>query len=279
MCPFLRRVWLAARIAGVLGAALSLPSNVWAGSARDYLNAPIDSWLAFYNAGYAASVTPEDGLDITARTRTNVVSQSVVLTRTMDYWGRTGGVSIVLPYLDLESISGPDRTAVHGVSDVGFLWQMNIFGGPALSREAFASFVPQTFSSFHLFVGTPLGEYEPSRALNPSANRWTVRPTVNFSYTPDRGWTWLETYVSAAAFTANDAFQVGGASRLTQHPYSSSKAMRAATSPHASGCRRTPITTPEEKRASTGCLRAMPPTPCGWVPAWARISGPAAIWC
>ena len=78
--------------------------------------------------------------------------------------------------------------------------------------------MPQTFSSFHLFVGTPLGEYEPSRTLNPSANRWTVRPTVNFSYTPDRGWTWLETYVSAAAFTANDAFQAGGASRLTQHP-------------------------------------------------------------
>jgi hypothetical protein len=52
-------------------------------------------------------VTPEDGLDITARTRTNVVLQSVVLTRTMDYWGRTGGVSIVLPYLDLESIPVP----------------------------------------------------------------------------------------------------------------------------------------------------------------------------
>jgi hypothetical protein len=139
--------------------------------------------------GYAAPVTSEDGLDVTARIRTNVVSQSVVLARTMDYWGRTGGVSIVLPYLFVESSSSSDRAAVHGVSDVGFLWQMNIFGGPALSREAFASFVPQTFASFHLFVGTPLGEYEPRRVLNPSANRWTLRPTVNFSYTPDRGWT------------------------------------------------------------------------------------------
>jgi Putative MetA-pathway of phenol degradation len=63
-----------------------------------------------------------------------------------------------------------------------------------------------------------LREYEPRRALNPSANRWTLRPTVNFSYTPDRGWTWLETYVSGAAFTPNDAFQAGGASRLTQRP-------------------------------------------------------------
>jgi hypothetical protein len=218
MRPSLRCARCAVAVLYVVGAALSLPSDVLAGSARDYLNAPIDSWLGFYNVGYAASVTPEDGLDIAAHIRTNVLSQSLVLTRTMDYWGRTGGVSIVLPYLYVESSSSSDRTAVRGVSDIGFLWQMNIFGGPALSPAAFVSFVPQTFSSFHLFVGTPLGEYEASRALNPSANRWTIRPTVNFSYTPDRGWTWLETYVSVAAFTPNNAFQAGGASRLTQNP-------------------------------------------------------------
>jgi Putative MetA-pathway of phenol degradation len=218
MCSSLRRVWRAVCVLCVVGAALSLPSDGMAGSARDYLNAPIDSWLAAYNAGYTASVTPEDGLDVTAPIRTNVASQSLVLTRTMDYWGRTGGLSIVIPYLYVESSSGSNGAAVSGVSDIGFLWQMNIFGGPALTREAFASFVPQTFASFHLFVGTPLGEYEPRRPLNPSANRWTVRPTVNFSYTPDRGWTWLETYTSVAAFTPNSAFQVGGASRLTQRP-------------------------------------------------------------
>ena len=218
MCSSVSDVRLAAGVLSILGAALCWPSSVRAGSARDYLNAPIDSWFGFYNAGYAASVTPEDGLNVTARVRTNVVSQSLVLTRTMDYWGHTGGLSIVLPYLYVESSSGSNSTAIGGVSDVGFLWQMNIFGGPALTREEFANFVPQTFASFHLFVGTPLGEYEPSRALNPSTNRWTIRPTVNFSYTPDRGWTWLETYVSVADFTANNTFQAGGASRLTQRP-------------------------------------------------------------
>lgn len=218
MCWSLRRVWLAAVVLCALGTVLAPPDYVLAGSARDYLNAPIDSWLAFYNAGYSSSVTPEDGLDVAARIRTNVVSQSVVLTRTMNYWGRTGGLSIVLPYLYVESSSASNRTAVNGVSDIGFLWQVNIFGGPALTREEFASFVPETFSSFHLYVGTPLGEYDPHRGLNPSANRWTIRPKVNFSYTPDRGWTWLETYASVAAFTPNDDFQAGGASRLTQRP-------------------------------------------------------------
>ena len=157
MCPSLRRAWLAIGVLSVAGTALSAPNNAQAGSARDYLNAPIDSWFAFYNVGYAASVTPEDGLDVSARIRTNVVSQSLVLTRTMDYWGRTGGISIVLPYLYVESSSGSNSTAVSGVSDVGFLWQMNIFGGPALTREEFASFVPQTFASFHLYRGNTAG--------------------------------------------------------------------------------------------------------------------------
>jgi Putative MetA-pathway of phenol degradation len=202
----------------VAGGFCSAPRHAAAGSARDYLNAPVDSWFASYNANYESLVTPEDGYNITAPVRTNVFAQSLVLTRVMDFWGRTGGLSAVLPYVRLASSSGVGASTVSGLSNVGFLGQINIFGGPALSRAEFANFVPQTFSSFHLYVGTPLGDYEPRRLLNPSADRWTVRPTVNYSYTPDRGWTWLETYATIATFTANNAFETGGASRLTQRP-------------------------------------------------------------
>jgi Putative MetA-pathway of phenol degradation len=189
-----------------------------AGSARDYLNAPIDTWLTFYNVGYATSVTPEDGMDVTSSIRSNVLSQSVVITRTMDYWGRTGGLSVILPYRYLNSSSDAFNASNQGISDVGFLWQVNIFGGPALTREQFQSFVPQTFASFHFAVSTPLGKYDPTNPLNPSANRWTLAPTVNYSYTPDQGWTWLEVYLSAGVFTDNGDFRVGGASSLTQKP-------------------------------------------------------------
>jgi hypothetical protein len=84
-------------------------------------------------------VTPEDGLDATVPIRTNVVSQSLVLTRTMDYWGAraASSVSIVVPYLSLESSRIPTAPRSE-VCPKGFLWQMNIFGGPALTREAFA---------------------------------------------------------------------------------------------------------------------------------------------
>ncbi len=197
---------------------LALSTGARAGSARDYLNAPVDTWLASFNSSYTTSVTPEDGTDTVPGIRSNIFAQSLVLTRIMDYWGRTGGLSIVLPYAFIDSAAGPFRASTNGVSDIGFLWQMNIFGGPALTREQFQSFIPQTFSSFHLLVTTPLGAYDPSSPINPSANRWMVSPTVNFSYTPDQGWTWAETYVTARFFTDNNSYLVNGARTLSQKP-------------------------------------------------------------
>jgi hypothetical protein len=213
----INRVGFLAPLIGIAG-SLSLLNDARAGSARDYLNAPVDTWLAIYNASYTSAVTPEDGSDTVPGTRSNVFAQSLVLTRIMDYWGRTGGVSIVLPYAFLDTSAGPFRASANGASDIGFLWQMNIFGGPALTRSEFQSFIPQTFSSFHLLVTTPLGTYNPTSPINPSANRWMVSPTVNFSYTPDEGWTWVETYVSGRIFTENDNYRVNGAQTLSQKP-------------------------------------------------------------
>ena len=208
------------RSLATLFVALTLvyPTIARAGSARDYLNAPIDSWLTRYDTGFSTSVTPEDGTDISSRSRTNVFLQSVTVTRTIDFWGRAGGFSVVMPYAFASTTSSAFQASTNGLSDVGFLWQINIFGGPALTREQFQSFIPQTFASFHLYVGTPLGTYDPGSPLNPSANRWTIVPTVNYSYTPDEGRTWLETYVTAQLFTENNNFFVNGPQTLSQYP-------------------------------------------------------------
>jgi len=205
-------------LASLVVAAILWPGIARAGSARDYLNAPVDTWLLTLNASYTTSVTPEDGTDTIPGVRSNVFAQSIVLTRVMDFLGRTGGLSIVLPYAWIGTSAGPFRASTNGVSDVGFLFQMNIFGGPALTREEFRFFVPQTFSSFHLLVTTPLGTYEPTSPINPSANRWMISPTINFSYTPDQGWSWIETYVAERFFGNNNNFLVNGAQTLSQKP-------------------------------------------------------------
>ena len=45
-----------------------------------------------------------------------------------------------------------------------------------------------------------------------------ISPTVNFSYTPDKGWTWIETYVSGRFFSDNNNYHVNGAQTLSQRP-------------------------------------------------------------
>ena len=207
--------------ASAFAAGLALPfvsPAEAAGSARIYLNAPVDSWLVSLSGGYSSLVTPEDGTDTVPGVRSNVAFQSLVVTRIMNWWGRTSGVSLVLPYAFIDTAAGPFRASTNGASDVGFLLQTNIFGGPALTRDEFQSFVPQTFSSFHLLVTTPLGTYDPTSPINPSANRWMISPTVNFSYTPDRGVTWIETYATGQVFSDNNDYRVGGAQTLSQKP-------------------------------------------------------------
>jgi hypothetical protein len=46
-----------------VAAVLSLSAIAKAGSARDYLNAPIGSWLTTYKAGYSASDRRSSQLD------------------------------------------------------------------------------------------------------------------------------------------------------------------------------------------------------------------------
>jgi hypothetical protein len=102
-------------------AGLSFSTAAHAGSARDYLNAPVDAWMVTYNAGYVTSVTPEDGTDISSRTVSNAFLQSVALTRTMDFWGRAGGLSIILPYAVANTSSSTFEASTNGVSDIAFL--------------------------------------------------------------------------------------------------------------------------------------------------------------
>ena len=172
-------------------------------------------------------MTPEDGGEVSPGVRSNVVSQSLALTRIFGIDGRTSGVTVILPYAFLNTRAGSFQAQANGASSLGFLLQTK-FWRPCADADGICSFVPQTFSSFHLYVGTPLGTYNPYSPINPSTNRWTISPTVNFSYTPDRGLTWLETYFTGVYFSDNDNYLVGGAQKLTQIRYSVSRSTSAA---------------------------------------------------
>lgn len=191
----------------------------FAGKARDYLNAPVNTWVTFYNAAYARSVSPvvggaEFGVPEVA---TDVVSQSVIISRIIDVWGRTGGLSLIVPHAAIESSGGSFRAADSAVGDLAFAAEVNLFGAPALSKDAFREWTPETFSSIHFVLSAPTGSYDPSSPVSVGSNRWSLTSTINYSYTPDAGRTWLEAYASVRSFSANHD-PPGTASRLEQRP-------------------------------------------------------------
>jgi hypothetical protein len=217
-CPILPRQSGKASGAALFALLLSGAPAV-AGKARDYLNAPVDSWVTFYNLGFSSSVAPVTGgaeFGISGVT-TDVTSQSLIVSRILDVGGRTGGLSLVLPHADINVAAGPFGTGAAGTGDIGIVAEVNLFGAPALSREAFADWTPETFASFHLLATLPTGGYDPDSTVNVGSNRWSLAPTINYSYTPDAGRTWLEAYATARIFGENtDA--PGATETLEQRP-------------------------------------------------------------
>jgi hypothetical protein len=179
----------------------------YAGKARDYLNAPKNTWVTFYNIGYSTYVTPvEGGEDFgVPEIGANVLSQSVIITRIMDFWGRTGGVSVIVPYLNMSLDAGGYNTQQAGIGDLSFALESNIFGAPALSKEEFKNWKPETFASIHFVLTLPTGSYNADNVLNVGSNRWIFTPTINYSYTSNAGKTWLEVYGTSKLFSDNNA--------------------------------------------------------------------------
>jgi len=203
----------------MMTAVISGAPPALAGKARDYLNAPVNTWVTFYNLGFSNRVAPVDAaadFGITDVT-TDITSQSLIVSRILDVGGRTGGLSFVLPHADIDVAAGPFGAGEAGIGDVGIVAEVNIFGAPALRKEDFAQWDPETFASFHLTATFPTGAYESDRPVNVGSNRWSLSPTVNYSYTPDAGWTWLEVYATTRIFGDNDDAP-GAADTLEQRP-------------------------------------------------------------
>src|SRR6056297_975033 len=195
------------RLFGVASLCLAIffSTPAFAGKARDYLNAPVNTWVTFYNLGFSNRVAPVDGAAEfgISNVTTDVTSQSLIISRILDVGGRTGGLSLVLPHADIDVAAGPFGAGAAGTGDIGIVAEVNLFGAPALSREAFADWTPETFASFHLLATLPTGSYDPDASVNVGSNRWSLAPTINYSYTPDAGRTWLEAYATARIFGDN----------------------------------------------------------------------------
>jgi hypothetical protein len=138
--------------------------------------------------------------------------------RTFGLFGRSANIGLATPYVvgTLEGNLAGEFTSVRrsGLGDTRLRFAVNLLGGPALTPREFAQRRPRTTLGMSFVVTTPSGQYDPSKLVNLSSNRWAVKPELGLSY-PRGRWT-FDAYAGAWLFSDNKNFY-GGSIRSQEH--------------------------------------------------------------
>ena len=211
--------FLSAAVALTLALAC-MPARAQQLEPRAYSNLPVG--LNFLVAGYAYSqgdVLFDPSVPVTdADAKVHVLLLGYV--RSLDLWGNSGSIALVLPYARL-SASGqivtsgqaePQSTSVTrtGMGDPVLRLAVNLYGAPALPAERFREYRQDTIVGTSLVVTAPWGQYDGSKLVNIGTNRWSFKPDVGVSQA--LGPWILEGSFGVTFFTDNDDF-FGGHTR------------------------------------------------------------------
>jgi len=204
----------------VLLALFSTAAKAQSAAPRDYLLGPVGSGSSRLFLDYIYSGSETTASSNLPLPNNEALSQTGVATVLFPFamWDHYFAVSASGGGATVKAInpSAGTETSSSGFIDPSMTFHTNFFGGPALTAEQFASFVPVNFASFHLTVNAPLGSYDANAPVNVGSNRWAFTPVVNLSLTPDEGVSWVEFYAGGRFFTSNDTYKSN--SKLTQDP-------------------------------------------------------------
>ncbi|MFG0417203.1 transporter [Pseudomonas sp. zjy_8] len=194
----------------LLGIAASITTvTTQADNARDWQNLPTDLNMIFGYYNLIDTNTPIDtslpidGLSL------NADLYILRYARSFGIDGRNSAIQVLQPYADVSASFDDARFfdgTKHngGLGDVQLVFVHNVFGGPALTQEAFATWQPETFLTGALWVTAPTGDYDKKRIINIGANRWVFKPEMAFG-TPI-GPTWLEVNAYVSLYGDNDDY-------------------------------------------------------------------------
>jgi hypothetical protein len=107
--------------------------------------------------------------------------------RTLDLWGRSGKLDIILPYTwasgSANFLGQPHTRKVSGLGDPRLRFSMLLYGAPALPLQEFRDHEPDIIIGTSIEVTPPLGQYDSDKLLNIGTNRWSFKPELGVSKT------------------------------------------------------------------------------------------------
>jgi Putative MetA-pathway of phenol degradation len=135
-------------------------------------------------------------------------------TRAFSLAGRSANAGVVLPvvggHLEGLYLGEPAAVTRFGLGDPRVRLALNLYGAPAMTPKAFASYVQRTIFGVSLTVAPPLGQYDPTKLINLGTNRWSFKPEIGVSRASGK-WV-VEAMAGVWIFTDNAEF-VGGRTR------------------------------------------------------------------
>lgn len=189
---------------------------------RAYLITPLHSnaitvTYSFYSGGLDFNgVVP-----ITGATGTYSVS-TFTYYHSLSVFGRSANIAAGLPYgvgTYQGSVLGTSRTAYRsGLLDSGFRFSVNLKGGRAMPIQEFMKWKQKVVLGASLRVIAPTGQYDPTKLIQWSINRWAFKP--EFGYSQRWGKWVLDGYAGGWFFTTNhEFFSVPAPKPQTQSPF------------------------------------------------------------
>jgi hypothetical protein len=208
--------WLIGPLALAL-VTLSVEAHAQDLEPRAFANTPVG--LNFLIGGYAYSkggVGTDPSVPIEhAQIRLN--SAVLAYVRTLDLWGRSGKLDIILPYTwasGSAKFAGQSQTReVSGLGDPRLRFSMLFYGAPALSLDEFQDYKPDIIIGGSFEVTPPLGQYDSDKLLNIGTNRWSFKPELGISKT--LGPLTLELSTGVRFYTDNNDFLDGKTLQLS----------------------------------------------------------------
>lgn len=135
-------------------------------------------------------------------------------TRALSIAGRSANAGIQLPivggHVEGLYLGVPSEVDRFGLGDPRFRLAVNLYGAPAMTPQAFATYRLRTIVGASVTVVPPLGQYDDSKVINLGSNRWSVKSELGIA----RGvgpWI-LELMGGVWMFTDNNDF-LGGRTR------------------------------------------------------------------
>jgi hypothetical protein len=206
--------------------AASSPRSVWAQdlSPRAYVITPLHSnAIVLTYSFYSGGIQLEGAAPITNATGRYNVS-FLTYYHGFGLFGRSANVNASFPYA--VGNFQADVAGVHqqiyrsGLLDLAARVSVNLRGGPSMPIQEMRKWKQKTLLGVSLKVVAPTGQYDPTKLVNWSANRWAFKP--EFGYSKRLRSLLLDGYAGVWFYTANPRYYSPPVpKRQTQEPIGS----------------------------------------------------------